>query len=92
VPATPAPAKVQIVASVVAECPFRAKSARANWYAFVKAHEGKPVTELLAAHAANPVSYHIRGKRAGQPEDGAEWLEWLAKPEQKVIVLGYRKA
>ena len=84
-PATdqPKPATVKRLTVLLPECPFRAKTARADWYAFCKANEGKTEAEVLELHKAKPVSYHVRGKLAGQPEDGAEWLDWLSSPKKQ---------
>lgn len=79
--------KVLVIASVAAECPFRAKTARASWYALAKQYEGKPAEAFVEAAKKNPPSYHVRGKNAGLPEDPVEWLLWMAKPTVKAVTL-----
>lgn len=76
---------VTIIASVKSVSPFRAKTNRQAWYDACKAFEGCPVSDLADHHAASPVSCHVRGPKAGQPEDVAEWVGWLVK--QGVLVL-----
>lgn len=85
--AKPEAGKVTRIASVKAECPFRANTARSAWWELAKAYEGKPVAEFIAAATENPPSYHVRGKKAGQAEDPTEWLLWMAKPQVGAITL-----
>jgi hypothetical protein len=82
--------KVTYIASVKADCPFRAKTARAAWWTLAKEYEGKPAAEFLQAAKANPPSYHVRGKNAGQPEDPMEWLLWMAGPKVGALTLETR--
>lgn len=95
-PEAPKPQREMYVAGVAKECPFEKGSNRASWYAFAAAMVGKTdaefVTEANArAAAGEAVSYHKRGKKAGQAEDPAEWLTWMAAPKQGAVKLAYRE-
>lgn len=95
--AKPEPKRELYVASVAKECPFEKGSNRANWYAFAATMVGKTADEFVAAakakaEAGEAVSYHKRGKKAGQAEDPVEWLLWMGQPKQAAVKLDYRIA
>ena len=78
-----APKRVTVVAGVAAECPFEKGSNREAWYLYAQSMVGKTADEFVAdatakAKAGQAVTYHKRGKRAGQAEDPVEWLLWMA--------------
>ena len=79
--------KITRIVAVKPECPFRAKTARAAWYALAAECVGEPVDTFVERAKANPPSYHVRGKNAGQPEDPVEWLLWLASDKVAAITL-----
>ena len=79
--------KVTRIKAVADACPFRAKTARAAWFALASDYVGQPVEAFIEAAKQNPPSYHVRGKNAGQPEDPVEWLLWLASDKVRAITL-----
>lgn len=93
----PEPKRELYVAGVAKECPFEKGSNRASWYAYAASMVGKTADEFVAeanrkAAAGEAVSYHKRGKKAGQAEDPAEWLLWMGAPKQGAVKLAYRVA
>jgi len=91
----PKPQRELYVAGVAAECPFEKGSNRASWYAYAATMVGKTADEFVAeaakrAAAGDAVSYHKRGKKAGQAEDPVEWLLWMGQPKQGAVKLAYR--
>lgn len=93
--AKPEPKRELFVEAVAKECPFEKGSNRAEWYAFAAGMVGKTADEFVAAakakaEAGKAVSYHKRGKKAGQAEDPVEWLLWMGQPKQGAVKLAYR--
>lgn len=93
--AAPKPQRELYIVSVPDACPFEKGSNRASWYAFAATMVGKTADEFVAAakakaEAGEAVSYHKRGKKAGQAEDPVEWLLWMGQPKQGAVTLGYR--
>lgn len=91
----PKPQRELFVEGVAKECPFEKGSNRASWYAFAATMVGKSADEFVAeaakrAAAGEAVSYHKRGKKAGQAEDPVEWLLWMGQPKQGALKLAYR--
>lgn len=89
------PKRELYVEAVADECPFEKGSNRALWYAYSATQVGKTAEEYVAeanrlAAEGEAVSYHKRGKKAGQAEDPTEWLLWLAQPKQGAVKLNYR--
>jgi len=94
-PEAPKPVRELFVEAVATECPFEKGSNRAEWYAYAAAMVGKSADEFVAeakarAEAGKAVSYHKRGKKAGQAEDPVEWLLWMGQPRQGAVKLAYR--
>ena len=95
--AKPEPKRELFVEGVAKECPFEKGSNRAEWYAYAATMVGKTDVEFVAAakakaEAGAAVSYHKRGKKAGQAEDPVEWLLWMGAPKQAAVKLAYRVA
>ena len=91
----PKPQRELYVQAVAEVCPFEKGSNRAEWYAYAATMVGKTADEFVAAakakaEAGEAVSYHKRGKRAGQAEDPVEWLLWMGQPKQAAVKLAYR--
>lgn len=94
-PEAPKPVRELFVEGVAKDCPFEKGSNRASWYAFAATMVGKTADEFVAAakaraEANDAVSYHKRGKKAGQAEDPVEWLLWMGAPKQGAVKLAYR--
>lgn len=85
-PVAPVTVKVPFIKGVCEKSPFRPKTSRQAWYDACAALVGQPVQALLDQHAASPISVHVRGNKAGLPENGAEWVNWLVK--QGVLTVG----
>lgn len=91
----PEPKRELYVEGVAKECPFEKGSNRASWYAFAASMVGKSADAFVAeaakkAAAGEAVSYHKRGKKAGQAEDPVEWLLWMGQARQGAVKLAYR--
>ena len=65
---------------------YRTGTARANVYAMVAAHNGKPVSALQKEYTTNPPSLPQKGKSAGKQEPLSGWLAFFVK--QGVITIG----
>lgn len=98
--ATPEAAKprtVLVVEAVAEVCPFEKGSNRAAWHAYAASMVGKTADEFVAeanerAKKGEAVTYHKRGKKAGQAEDPVEWLLWMAQPKQGAVKLARKPA
>lgn len=91
------PRTVLVVEAVAEVCPFEKGSNRASWYAYAASMVGKTADEFVAeanarAKKGEAVSYHKRGKRAGQAEDPVEWLLWMGAPKQGAVKLARKLA
>ena len=86
------PRTVLVVEAVAEVCPFEKGSNRELWYLYAATMVGKTADQFVAeaterAKRGDAVSYHKRGKRAGQAEDPVEWLLWMGAPKQGALKL-----
>jgi len=72
-----APAPVVIASPIIAVVKHDAKlrGAREAWYALLKQHDGKPVSEFYAAAKASPPAL----TKAGTAEDPRGWMRWFLR-------------
>jgi hypothetical protein len=79
--------KVQTIKIVTgAKVNFRNGSARAEYYARLKAYDKKPLVDFVASVEKDPPSVPNKGKLAGKPEPVTGWISWFTRNGYAEIV------